>query len=329
MSEITYTVVKCGCSIYFSQFCNFDMSRNRYLEVFRESLGIRDNESRLYMIYGYDFLGLPVVRCTSSKYRYPLAEYTGSAEVEYGGDFVENPCSKDPFFSHDSLPYQPIYLTGSEDSFLELKLGLQTVVSGDWSFSMFVYSFAPHVGTIFHYLLDNEALPVGVTSETETSKLYLTEIKLELNGTHLLFTMLGAWKHDHGSAVIPSIVNTEAWIPLAVSHDKSSGEVLLVTDNNKFYQSSDYQDNTDNCLLAQPGKIKLGGSYNSPASPFHGSIVCFAIFDSKVSASSFSALLDECQPSNWVVTPPTGNHMINNIRKRSKVKSNKQNRRSV
>ena len=33
--------------LFFSQFCKSDMSRYRYLEVFK-SLGIRDNESRLY-----------------------------------------------------------------------------------------------------------------------------------------------------------------------------------------------------------------------------------------------------------------------------------------
>ena len=47
---ITYTLVKCGCSIYFfPKICNSDMSRYGYLEVFQRSLGIRDNESRLFL----------------------------------------------------------------------------------------------------------------------------------------------------------------------------------------------------------------------------------------------------------------------------------------
>ena len=46
-SQITYSFVKCGWLIYFSQFCKLDMSRYGYLEYFKESLGIRDNESRL------------------------------------------------------------------------------------------------------------------------------------------------------------------------------------------------------------------------------------------------------------------------------------------
>ena len=48
-SPITYTFVKCGCSIYFFLksailiFQSTDISK-----YFRESLGIRDNESHLY-----------------------------------------------------------------------------------------------------------------------------------------------------------------------------------------------------------------------------------------------------------------------------------------
>ena len=45
-SQITYSFVKCGCLIYcFPHSLNSDMSRYGYLEVFPESLGIRDNES--------------------------------------------------------------------------------------------------------------------------------------------------------------------------------------------------------------------------------------------------------------------------------------------
>ena len=35
-NQITYSFVKCGCTIYFffSQFCKFDMSRYGYLELF-------------------------------------------------------------------------------------------------------------------------------------------------------------------------------------------------------------------------------------------------------------------------------------------------------
>ena len=36
-------------NLLFSSLLNSDMSRYGYLEVFRESLGIRDNERRLYM----------------------------------------------------------------------------------------------------------------------------------------------------------------------------------------------------------------------------------------------------------------------------------------
>ena len=47
--HIPYIFVKCGCSIYcFPHSLNSDMSRYGYFDVFSESLGIRDNESRLY-----------------------------------------------------------------------------------------------------------------------------------------------------------------------------------------------------------------------------------------------------------------------------------------
>ena len=47
-SQITHSFVKCGCSIYsFPHSLNSDMSRYGYLS---ESLGIRDNESRLYLL---------------------------------------------------------------------------------------------------------------------------------------------------------------------------------------------------------------------------------------------------------------------------------------
>ena len=49
MSEITYTLVKCGCSIYF--FLNSAILICRGTDIskyLRKSLGIRDNESGLY-----------------------------------------------------------------------------------------------------------------------------------------------------------------------------------------------------------------------------------------------------------------------------------------
>ena len=49
-SQITYSFVKFGCSIYcFPHFCNSDISRYGYLKVFqRVPPGIQDNESSLY-----------------------------------------------------------------------------------------------------------------------------------------------------------------------------------------------------------------------------------------------------------------------------------------
>ena len=48
-SQITYTFVKCGCSIhFFLKSANLICRCTDILKYFRESLGIRDNESRLY-----------------------------------------------------------------------------------------------------------------------------------------------------------------------------------------------------------------------------------------------------------------------------------------
>ena len=50
MSKITYTFVKCGCSIYFFLDSAILICRGTDIsKYFRESLEIRDNESRLYI----------------------------------------------------------------------------------------------------------------------------------------------------------------------------------------------------------------------------------------------------------------------------------------
>ena len=49
-SPITYTFGKCGCLIYFFLSSSILLYRGTDIsKYFRESLGIRDNESRLYM----------------------------------------------------------------------------------------------------------------------------------------------------------------------------------------------------------------------------------------------------------------------------------------
>ena len=47
-SQITYSFVKCGSLIYCFPHClSYDMSRYDISKCFSESVGIRDNESRL------------------------------------------------------------------------------------------------------------------------------------------------------------------------------------------------------------------------------------------------------------------------------------------
>ena len=53
-SQITYSFVKCGCSIYyFLKSANLTCQSMDISKCFRESLGLRDNESRLYIIWKY------------------------------------------------------------------------------------------------------------------------------------------------------------------------------------------------------------------------------------------------------------------------------------
>ena len=52
----TYIFVKCGCSNYFFlNSANLICRGTDISKYFRESLGIRDNESRLYIVYIYIF----------------------------------------------------------------------------------------------------------------------------------------------------------------------------------------------------------------------------------------------------------------------------------
>ena len=53
MSQIAYSFVKCGCSIYcFPHSLNSDICRSTDIsKCFSESLGIRDNGSRLYITH--------------------------------------------------------------------------------------------------------------------------------------------------------------------------------------------------------------------------------------------------------------------------------------
>ena len=63
-SQITYIFVKCGCSNdFFLQFCKSDVGGTDISKCFKESLGIRDNESRLYL-----FIYMYVSRCKYKRF---------------------------------------------------------------------------------------------------------------------------------------------------------------------------------------------------------------------------------------------------------------------
>ena len=231
---------------------------------------------------------------TASVYLYPLANNTGTAEVIYGGGSGYDGLGYvTSFSSHPSLPYGSLYFEREPYSFAEIKIGTQFIIQNDWTFTMFVYSKAPHRGTIFDFMYDG----------TGSDPLWSDRMKLELNDTEIVFTHVGSSGDDHGSAVIGTIFNTEAWIPLSVVHDESTGNTIIQTVGNEFYKSSDFQNNRNNVKLSQPAKIKIGGSYDATSLPFEGSIVCFAVYDTQIDVDDFDETLDECDPSQWPITP--------------------------
>ena len=243
------------------------------------------------------FIGFPELRCGNSVYRYPLADYTGTAEVvQGGGSGYEGLGYVSSFASHPSLPYGSLYFSGDPNSYAELRVGTQYTVATDWTFAMFVYSQAPHRGTIFDFIYDGGGVP---------GPLWSNKIKLELNDSVIVFTHLGPRGENHGSAVVGTIFNAEAWIPLSIVHDKKKGDLIIQTYNNKFYVSNNFQNNRNNVKLPQPAKIKIGGSYDTSSQPFTGSIVCFALYDTKTGQSDFDQTLNECNPSQWLATPPS------------------------
>ena len=243
------------------------------------------------------FSGLHELQCADTPvYNYPLVNTTGTAEVVYGGySGYEGLGAVTAFSPHPSIENAPLYFFGSDYSYAELKLGEEAALTNDWSFNMFVYSIAPHTGTIFDFVYDgNTQLP---------DSLFSSRVKLQLNGSHIILEMLGPSGEDYGSAVVGTIFTAEMWIPLGLVHDKSNGDVTLQTLGIKFYESKDFQDNSNHIKLPQPAKIKIAGAFNE-SSPFKGSVVCFTVYDKTVSTLSFVSTYIDCGPSNWPVTPP-------------------------
>ena len=240
-------------------------------------------------------LGFRGIACGNAAYLYPLADYTGSAEVmrtgTNGSDGLGTISSNTP---HPSLPYNSLNFHGTTSSFVELRVDTQYPVTQDWSFTMFVYSKAPYRGTIFDYEYDGPTPQTGIE--------WANKIKLELNESNILLTIQGPNGEDYGNAVVGTIFTAEVWVPLSLVRDTSNGDMIIMTTNNEFYKSKDFQSNPQDILLPQPGKIKLGEAYGV-SNPFEGSIVCFGLYDTKFSKSGFDSTLDECNPVNWPTTP--------------------------
>ena len=75
-SPITYTFVQCGCSNYFFLNSATLICRGTNIsKYFRESLGIRDNESRLYMFLTFRILFEPAHGKTYNK-TFVTSEYS-------------------------------------------------------------------------------------------------------------------------------------------------------------------------------------------------------------------------------------------------------------
>ena len=192
------------------------------------------------------------------------------------------------------LDYNSIYFDGSDSSFAELRVGTTANIDKDWSFTMFVYSVAPHTGTIFEFIYDG--------GEQSNGDKWSNTIRLELNESHMLLTMLSPNGQGYGSAVIDksTIFTSDRWIPLSVVHHKNNGNIDIQTEN-KMYTFK--PNNEDKVRLPLPARIKLGGAYNR-SNPFEGSITCFAIYKSKFSHNSFDRTLqDECNSRRWETKP--------------------------
>ena len=77
-SEITYVFVKCGCSNYFYLNSAIRICRGTDISKYlRESIGIRDNESRLYFCLYVYYCNCAVVSCQSL---FPISSSYGSSE---------------------------------------------------------------------------------------------------------------------------------------------------------------------------------------------------------------------------------------------------------
>ena len=199
-----------------------------------------------------------------SVFLYPLANYSSTAEVVHGGKPGYNGLGDvNSFVKHPMLDYNSIYFDGSDSSYVELSVGRNNELSNsDWSFVMFMYSAVPYKGTVFDFIYD------GLPKERDT---WSTNIRLELNESHMLLTMRGPDEEDYGSTVIdkPTIFISKTWIPLSVVHKKSNGRIQIQTENQMLYKSQDFQNNQNDVKLPLPAKIKLGNAYNL-SNPFEG-----------------------------------------------------------
>ena len=253
-------------------------------------MSIKSNRISLFLNFTGSILN---ARCGGSVYRYPLADYTGTAEVVHGGSSGYSGLGEVTSFQpHPSLPYNSLYFHGTAASYLELMLGGDYTLKNDWSFTMFVYSIEPHRGTIFDLVYEGRT--------QQKTGFFFKQIKLELTDSNIVLTMHGPSGQDYGSATVGTIFTAEEWMPLTVVHDKANGDVIMFTEAQEFYNSKQIQDNQNNIVIQQPAKIKLGGAYQDHT-PFKGSIVCFLVYDMKVSKNHFPSALDECQPENWII----------------------------
>lgn len=195
---------------------------------------------------------------------------------------------------HPSLPYNSLSFHGTFSSFAELRAGMQYMTDSDWSLIMFVKSSAPIQGTLFDLRYGGPGEPDQVWSN---------KIKLELNGTHIVLTIFGPFGGDYGAGFHGTTFTSEEWSPLSVVHDSLNGNVYIQTLHTKVFTNKGLYKNQNRIKLPQPTKIKLGGSYDTKSYPFEGSVVCFAMYDAKVSSTSFADTLSECLPTKWQNIP--------------------------
>lgn len=223
-------------------------------------------------------------------YRWPLANYTGGAEVLYGNNNGKVGCTVVTGPKPPLVPYYGMYFDGSVSSYVEIGMGTEKNLS-DWAFVVFLFLYDLTGGTILHYKYDGP---------TVLSPSYSDEIRIWLNGSHIMLIIRGPSGEDFGTVAVQHgfIVGQRTW--LMFSHGYNDGRIIIRSLDSVLYDSYTA---TNFVYIHQPAKIKLAGSYGYEALPFKGSIVCLGVYDLTMTYDDIKMSLYSCDPRYWNTIP--------------------------